>query len=204
GAEDAALLSRAVGAPVRVQWTRQDEHGWEPKGPAQMQKVRAAVADGKIAAWEFVDFSLPWTVAATTTLLASQQLGMTSKIPGQGNGNQGGGEIYAFEPTKVVAEEIPWMRPEAIPLRTSNLRAPGQLSRCFASETVLSEIAADLGVDPIELRLRYLTADARATDVLKKVAEKSQWQNRRQPAENSNAAIAKGRGVAMTRRAGGY
>src|SRR6185295_6495142 len=204
GAEDAALLSRAVDAPVRVQWMRHDEHGWEPKGPAQLQKVRAAVADGKIVAWEFIDYSLPWTVAATTTLLASQQIGLASKIPGQGNGNQGGGEIYAFDNTKVLAEEIPWMKPEANPLRTSNLRAPGQLSRCFASETLLSEIAADLGVDPIDLRMRYLAADKRGTDALGVVAAKAQWQKRRQPAENSGAAIAKGRGVAMTRRAGGY
>ncbi|HEY6199662.1 MAG TPA: molybdopterin cofactor-binding domain-containing protein [Candidatus Binatia bacterium] len=204
GAEDAALLSRAVGAPVRVQWMRHDEHGWEPKGPAQLQKVRAAVADGKIVAWEFVDYSLPWTVAATTTLLASQQIGLAAKVPGQGNGNQGGGEIYAFDNTKVLAEEIPWMKPEANPLRTSNLRAPGQLSRCFASETLLSEIAADFGVDPIELRLRYLASDKRAADALKKVAEKAEWRTRRQPSENPGAAIPKGRGVAMTRRAGGY
>jgi len=205
GAEDAALLSRAVGAPVRVQWMRQDEHGWEPKGPAQLQKLRAGVdAEGKIVAWEFIDYSLPWTVASATTLLASEQIGLKAKIPGQGNGNQGGGEIYAFDNIKVVAEEIPWMKPEPIPLRTSNLRAPGQLSRCFASEMLLNEIAADLGVDPIELRLRYLAADKRAADALKAVAEKSQWQKRRQPSENSSAAIAKGRGVAMTRRAGGY
>ncbi|HEY1374550.1 MAG TPA: molybdopterin cofactor-binding domain-containing protein [Candidatus Binatia bacterium] len=204
GAEDAALLSRAVGAPVRVQWMRHDEHGWEPKGPAQLQKVRAAAQDGKIVAWEFVDYSLPWTVAATTTLLASQQIGLTAKIPGQGNGNQGGGEIYAFDNTNVRAEEIPWMKPEANPLRTSNLRAPGQLSRCFASETLLSEIAADLGVDPIELRLRYLAADKRASDALKVSAAQAKWEWHRQPAGNSTAAVAKGRGVAMTRRAGGY
>ena len=51
GAEDAALLSRAVGAPVRVQWSRRDEHGWEPKGPAQLDEVKAAVdGDGKLSA----------------------------------------------------------------------------------------------------------------------------------------------------------
>ena len=32
-AADAAILSRAVGRPVRVQWSREDEHGWDPKGP---------------------------------------------------------------------------------------------------------------------------------------------------------------------------
>ena len=66
-AEDAALLSRAVGAPVRVQWSRQDEHGWEPKGPAQLDEVKAAIdADGKITAWEFTDYGQPWTVSGST------------------------------------------------------------------------------------------------------------------------------------------
>ena len=151
GPEDAALLSRAVGAPVRIQWSRHDEHGWEPKGPAQTQSLRAGVDDtGKIISWEFTDYSFPWTVASATTLLASEQIGIKSKSPGQGNGNQGSGEIYAFENIKVAAEQIPWMQAEPFPLRTSNLRAPGQLSRTFASETLLNEIAADLGVDPIE------------------------------------------------------
>lgn len=205
GAEDAALLARAVGAPVRVQWSRADEHGWEPKGPAQTQTLKAGVDDaGKIVAWEFTDYSLPWTVASGTTLLASEQIGIKSKIPGQGNGNQGGGEIYAFENLKVAAEQIPWMQAEPIPLRTSNLRAPGQLSRTFASETLLNEIAADLGVDPIELRLRYLTEDKRGAEVLKAVAEKARWQKRGAPAGGSSGASAAGRGVAMTRRSGGY
>src|SRR5947207_6782989 len=134
GAEDAALLSRAVGAPVRVQWSRQDENGWEPKGPAQLQTLKAGVDDaGKIIAWEFTDYSIPWTVSSITTLLASQQIGIKSKTPGSGNGNQGGGEIYSFENSKVFAEEIPWMQPEHFPLWTSILRAPvllpGILSR---------------------------------------------------------------------------
>ena len=203
--EDAALLSRAVGAPVRVQWSRQDEHGWEPKGPAQTQTLRAGIDDtGKIVAWEFTDYSFPWTVASATTLLASEQIGIKSKSPGQGNGNQGGGEIYAFENIKVAAEQIPWMQSEPFPLRTSNLRAPGQLSRAFASETLLNEIAADLGVDPIELRLRYLTEDKRGTDVLKAVADKARWQKRGAPAGKTNGGTARGRGVAMTRRSGGY
>src|SRR6185503_13718970 len=205
GAEDAALLSRAVGAPVRVQWSREDEHGWEPKGPAQTQTIKAGVDEsGKIVAWEFTDYSLPWTVSSLTTLLASEQIGNKSKSPGSGNGNQGGGEIYAFENIKVGAEQIPWMQADAIPLRTSNLRAPGQLARAFASETLLNEIAADLAVDPIDLRLRYLTEDKRGTEILKAVAEKAQWQKRGAPAAKASGATATGRGLAMTRRAGGY
>jgi nicotinate dehydrogenase subunit B len=205
GAEDAALLSRAVGAPVRVQWSRQDEHGWEPKGPAQLQTLKAGVDDtGKIIAWEFTDYSLPWTVSSITTLLASQQIGIKSKTQGSGNGNQGGGEIYGFDNSKVTAEQIPWLQPEPFPLRTSNLRAPGQLSRCFASESFLNEIAADLGIDPVEFRLGYLTSDQRGTDILKAVAEKSRWQKRPSPAVTSTGTTATGRGIAMTRRSGGY
>jgi nicotinate dehydrogenase subunit B len=204
-AEDAALLSRAVEAPVRVQWSRHDEHGWEPKGPAQTQSVKAALDEaGKIVAWEFVDYSFPWTVASGTTLLASEQIGIKSKIPGQGNGNQGGGEIYAFENTKIAAEQIPWMQSEPFPLRTSNLRAPGQLSRTLASETLLNEIAADVGVDPIELRLQYLTEDQRGTEVLKTVAERARWQRRGAAGAKTDGTSASGRGIAMTRRSGGY
>ena len=160
----------------------------------------------KIVAWEFVDYSFPWTVASGTTLLASEQIGLKSKIPGQGNGNQGGGEIYAFENTKIGAEQIPWMQSEPFPLRTSNLRAPGQLARTFASETLLNEVAADLGVDPIELRLQYLTEDQRGTEVLKAVAERARWQRRGAAGAkpDGTSASASGRGVAMTRRSGGY
>jgi CO/xanthine dehydrogenase Mo-binding subunit len=185
--------------------SREDEHGWEPKGPAQLQTVRAALDEaGKITAWEFTDHSLPWTVSSLTTLLASEQIGIKSKSPGSGNGNQGGGEIYAFENSKVTAEEIPWLQPDPIPLRTSNLRAPGQLSRAFASETLLNEIAADLGADPVEFRLPYLSGDKRATDILKAAAAQAQWQKRPSPNAGSSGAVVTGRGIAMTRRAGGY
>jgi hypothetical protein len=62
--EDAVLLARAVGKPVRVQWMRADEHGWEPKGPAQLDIVRAGVdAEGKIIAWDFADRGFPLTAA---------------------------------------------------------------------------------------------------------------------------------------------
>ncbi len=72
GAEDAALLSRAAGAPVRVQWSRHDEHGWEPKGPAQLDEIKAAIdGDGKLIAWDFADYSQPWTASGSTPLLAS-------------------------------------------------------------------------------------------------------------------------------------
>jgi nicotinate dehydrogenase subunit B len=204
-AEDAALLSRAVGAPVRVQWSRRDEHGWEPKGPAQLDEVKAAIGDdGKLVAWDFVDYGQPWTASGSTPLLASLQVGIAPNNPGGSNGTQSAGEIYAVPNQKIVAEHINWHFPEPIPLRTSNLRAPGDPARCFASECFIDEIAADLRVDPVEFRQRHLAENKRGSECLKAAADKAQWEKRPSPQPPSSGNIAKGRGVAVTQRANAY
>jgi nicotinate dehydrogenase subunit B len=205
GAEDAALLSRAASAPVRVQWSRQDEHGWEPKGPAQLDEVKAAIdGEGKLVAWDFVDYSQPWTASGVTPLLASLQVGMRPNNPGGPNGTQGAGEIYAIPNQKIVAEHIPWHFPEPIPLRTSNLRAPGDLARCFAAESLFDEIAADLKIDPVEFRQRHLTENKRGSECLKAAADRAKWERRPSPAPGSSGNIARGRGIALTQRANAY
>jgi CO/xanthine dehydrogenase Mo-binding subunit len=205
GAEDAALLSRAVGAPVRVQWSRQDEHGWEPKGPAQLDEARAAIdGDGKLLAWDFADYSQPWTASGSTPLLASLQVGMRPNNPGGPNGTQSAGEIYAIANQTILAHHINWHFPEPIPLRTSNLRAPGDIARCFATEGFIDEIAADLKVDPVEFRLNHLASNKRGAECLKAAAEKAQWQKRPSPGPATTGNIATGRGVAVTQRANAY
>ncbi len=205
GVEDAALLSRAVGAPVRVQWMREDEHGWEPKGPAQVDAIKAGVdRDGKLIAWDFLDLSLPRTEAEGTPMLASLQVGIKPTAPDSANGSQSAGEIYAIDNQKITANLINWRFAEPIPLRTSQLRAPGDPARCFATESLLDEIAADLKQDPVEFRLHYLTKDKRGTECLKAAARKANWQKRPSPAAASTGKIVSGRGVALTRRAGTY
>ena len=109
--QDAALMSRAVGKPVRVQWSREDEHGWEPKGPAQLMTAKAGVdAQGNLVAWDFLDRSFPWTTTGMV-LLASRQIGMKPKAQGNPNGTDGGGEIYSIDNQRVVAAAIPWLHP---------------------------------------------------------------------------------------------
>ena len=202
GAEDAALLSRAAGAPVRVQWSRRDEHGWEPKGPAQLDEIKAAVdADGKLSVWDFVDYGQPWTASGSTPLLASLQVGIRPNNPGGNNGTQSSGEIYVVPNQKIVAELVNWHFPEPIPLRTSNLRAPGDIARCFASESVIDEVAADLRADPLDFRLNNLTGNKRALECLRAAADKSGWQKRPSPAPAAIGNIARGRGIALTQRA---
>src|SRR5205823_8957283 len=52
---DAALVARAVpGRPVKLQWMRDDEFGWEPYGPAMVMRAKAALGgDGKVADWQY-------------------------------------------------------------------------------------------------------------------------------------------------------
>jgi CO/xanthine dehydrogenase Mo-binding subunit len=203
--EDAALMSRAVGKPVRVQWMRHDEHGWEPKGPAQLDLIRAGVnAQGNIIAWDFADRGFPLTAASGRglRLLASRQIGMKPTADGNSNGTQGGGQIYSFETQKCASPLIPWVQPDETPLRTGYLRAPGDLARCFASESFMDEIAADQRVDPVQFRLRYLGANKRGTDALTAATKQARWQERPSPAAASTGTKATGRGVALSDRAG--
>jgi nicotinate dehydrogenase subunit B len=201
-AEDAALMSRAAGRPVRVQWMREDEHAWDPKGPAQYSTVRAGVdAQGNVIAWDYMDRSLPWTESEANPLLASAQTGMKPSGPGFLNGAGGGGQIYTFENQKILAASVPWVQQGQWPLRTSNLRAPGDLARVFASESTIDEIAADHHVDPVQFRLRYLTSDKRISEILTTAAQKAGWTDRPAPGLTSSGAIAKGRGVAVANRA---
>jgi CO/xanthine dehydrogenase Mo-binding subunit len=201
-AEDAALMSRAVGKPVRVQWMREDEHAWDPKGPAQLTTVRAGVdAQGNVTAWDFLDRSLPWSESEANPMLASSQIGLKPSGPGFLNGAGGGGQIYTFENQKVVASNIPWVQQGQWPLRTSNLRAPGDLVRVFASESTIDEIASDLHVDPVQFRLRYLTSDKRISDILVATAKKAGWTDHLAPAPPSTGDKASGRGIAVANRA---
>ena len=114
-------------------------------------------------------------------LLASRQIGMKTTAGGNSNGTQGGGEIYSFENQKCAAPLIPWVQADETPLRTSYLRAPGDLARCFASESFMDEIAADLRVDPVQFRMRYLGENKRGADALTAVAKRAKWQERPSP-----------------------
>jgi nicotinate dehydrogenase subunit B len=208
-AEDAALMSRSVGKPVRVQWMRQEEHAWEPKGTAQLMTVRAGVdQQGNITAWDFMDRYFPYTAAPGSPLLASVQSGLKSTNPGfPGNGYEygttAGGDMYAFENQRVNCPVIPWVQNELSHLRTCNLRAPGAVGRAFASESFIDEVAFHVGTDPVQFRLQCPRNEKRTGEILLAAAKKAGWVARPSPApaaNGSNRLI--GRGVAMSDRDG--
>jgi CO/xanthine dehydrogenase Mo-binding subunit len=200
--EDAALLSQAVGRPVRVQWMREDEHGWEPKGPPQLITIRSGLdAQGNVTAWEYVEQTLPWTDARLTPMLATRQTGIKPDENGVALGGADGAP-YVFANRKSTTATLPWvMTPN--PLRTANLRAPYSQARCFAAESQMDDMAAAAGADPIAFRVKYLsgTANTRVAEVLRAAADKAGWQARRtRPAARGN--VVTGRGVAISGMAG--
>jgi nicotinate dehydrogenase subunit B len=194
-AAEAALLSKATGRPVRVQWTRQEEHGLDPKGPAQLLELRAAVdGDGQIAAWE----TQAWLPMATANLpnvpLLSLDAAGIPQTPGRSTGliYQNVDPPYAMPNLNAVVHWIP-----DAPLRTSAIRAPGKVANTFAVESFVDEVAAVAKADPVEFRLRRLT-NPRAVEVLQRVATRMGWQPRPSPRpRDTSAAILTGRGIAF-------
>ena len=193
-AADAALLSRALGRPVRVQWSREDEHGWDPKGPPHVLELRAAVNDrGEVVAWN----SEAWLPAPTPNLpnvplLAPEAAGIAQPM-GRSTGliHQNVDPPYQFPNMRAV---IHWIRDT--PLRTSNLRAPGKVANCFAVESFTYEVAALAGADPVEFRLRYL-ADPRGIEVIRRAAARMGWGPRPRPRNlDPKAPVLAGRGFA--------
>ena len=109
-----------------------------------------------------MDRSFPWTTTGMV-LLASRQIGIKAHRTGRSRtGPAEAARFTTFDNQKVVAALIPWVHADPTPLRTSNLRAPGDLARTFASESFIDEIASELGVDPVQFRLRYLSDNKRA------------------------------------------
>ena len=196
--EDAALLSRAVGKPVRVQWMREDEHGWEPKGPPQVISIRSAIDEqGKVLAWEYNERTLPWTDARLSPMLASRQTGIKPDENGVFLGGNDG-IAYNFENRKAVVSAIPWIM-TANPLRTCNLRAPYSQARCFATESQMDEMAAAASAGPLEFRLRHLRGpdSDRVVDVLRAATSRAGWQPRPSP-QRGTGNIAVGCGLALS------
>ncbi len=185
---DAVLLSRAVGRPVRVQLTRDQEHAWEPKGTAQLMNVNGGLnADGSVAAYDFAT-RYPSNGAPTLALLLT---GMIPPVPDIFHmGDRTAIPPYDYDAMRVVAHDMPPI------VRASWLRGVSALPNSFAHESYIDELATEAGVDPIEYRLRYLK-DPRAVDLVNAVAKRAEWTPRPVWKEQSaEGDIVRGRGFA--------
>jgi CO/xanthine dehydrogenase Mo-binding subunit len=179
-AADAALIARALpGTPVRVQWMREQEHGWEPFGPAMVSKLKASLDDkGAISDWNFEVWSNTHSMrpGGAGSMLAAQHMAQAFAVPApkpiplpEGGGDRNAIPIYTFPNAHVVHHFIP-----AMPVRVSAMRALGAYHNVFSIESFMDELAGVAGADPVEFRLKHLD-DPRARDVIEKAAQSFGW-----------------------------
>jgi nicotinate dehydrogenase subunit B len=193
-AGEAALLSQAVGKPVRLQWMRADEHVWEPHGPAMVVDVRGAVdANGRVSGWDYQ----VWTPTHSTrpggfasNLLPGQMV--TPLPPAADNAAVGGDRNaptnYTFANNRVT---VHWLN--SSPIRVSALRSLGAMANTFANESFMDELAYAATVDPVQFRLNHLD-DPRAIDVVQTAARMLNWQPHTAP-----DGTGRGMGIAFAR-----
>jgi len=202
-AMDAAYLSKLTGRPVRVQGMRSDGTAWDPKGAACVHRARAALdASGKVTAYEFISKGLSrvnvmFNESDPRDCLTGQSLGMPLN-PGAGLGTPS--ESYAFGAKLLAWEVVPPLLDRCSPLRTSHLRDPLGPEVHFGSEQFIDEIAAAVGADPVEFRLRYISAPRDAA-VVKAAAEKAGWTPHKTHGKRvARNGVLHGRGIAYAQR----
>ena len=193
-AADAALLAKITGRPVRVQWSRADEHGWDPKGPPTLVDLRAALdGGGNVTAWES-EFFIPQQTPASflVPLIAATLAEMPADTDiAPGNIFQNSNIPYKFPNIKAVCHRL-----ETTPFTPSWIRTPGRMQNTYANECFLDEVAAAAGADPIEFRLKYIDpADARGIECLNRAAALAKWEKRPSPGSGQTGDVLRGRGV---------
>jgi CO/xanthine dehydrogenase Mo-binding subunit len=203
-AADCAALAKAVGKPVRLQYTRAQGTGWDPKGPASIHRARAAIdTQGNVVAYEFTSKGFSRVDVNTNgsklfDTLAGHTLGVKLE---SGDGFGVPAESYEFANKRTGWETIPPLLDRSSPLRTSHLRDPVGPQIHFASESFMDEVAAGLNQDPIEFRLKYVK-DPRDQALLKAAAQKFGWDTRPSPRKDQTGDKVSGRGIAYAQRNG--
>ena len=189
-AADAALIARALpGVPVRVQWMREQEHAWEPFGPAMVTKLKASLdGNGAIADWNFEVWSNTHSMrpGGAGSMLAAQHMAQPFAVPAakpiplpEGGGDRNAIPIYNFPNAHVVHHFIP-----AMPVRISSMRALGAYHNVFSIESFMDELALAAGADAVEFRLMHLD-DPRGRDVVEKAAQGFGWRKgQKQPRDH--------------------
>jgi CO/xanthine dehydrogenase Mo-binding subunit len=192
-AADAALIAREIGKPVRVQWMRHDEHGWDPKGVPTTVALKASLAaDGKLAAWTSETWLPTRPKDFFVPLVAAEHAGLPADLDHPGNIHQGLAIPYAIPHVKAT---VHWV--ENTPLRASWIRSPGRMQNNFAVESFFDELAHAAGADPFEARMSKLS-DPRGLELLQRLKDATAWKPS-SPRSHIDGKIARGRGLAYVK-----
>ncbi|MEX3856284.1 molybdopterin cofactor-binding domain-containing protein [Paraburkholderia sp. BR10923] len=179
-AADAALIARELpGRPVRVQLMREQEHMWEPFGPAMTVDAKATLdAAGTIADWRYELWSNTHNnrIENAGRLLPAQLLAQPftpappKPIPmPEGGGDRNSIPLYRVPSLHVQHHFVPTM-----PIRVSAMRSLGAHMNVFAIESFIDELARAAHADPVAFRLKHLD-DPRAHGVIRAVADQFGW-----------------------------
>ena len=192
-AQAAAIMSQITGKPVRLQFMRWDEHGWDNYGPAHVGEVRAgADAAGRIVAYEYHGWQHNWINVETSAQLAGVAAAERDGTAAQQVSPLNLGSMYDVENLKLVNHRVP-----ALPyLKGAWLRSPLDLSFSFASEQAIDQLAYLLKMDPYLFRQKNIK-DERWLGVLNAVAQAANWQPRAAGSNRTNGKVVRGRGVAV-------
>jgi CO/xanthine dehydrogenase Mo-binding subunit len=214
---DAAILSQAAGKPVRIQLSRQEEMtAGENFGPAYVIDLKAALdAQDRIVSWDYeawtltkgnrpnattpgniisgalAGFATPgFTPAAATRPTNFGNNGNSASSYGMGCVGSSCGSTGTIRSERVLTHTI------ESPFFTGPLRSPARLQNTFANESFIDEVAAAVGADPVQYRLRHLS-DQRLIDVVNGAAKAANWESRSSPKPgNPRTGVVSGRGIA--------
>jgi CO/xanthine dehydrogenase Mo-binding subunit len=209
---EAAFLAKEMGRPVRVQWSREEETAWDTKGPAYTVRMRGGLdAQGRVTALEYDARAADHNHLGYNehdSVLIAQLTGLRKAEPARGRASIPYDQ-YAIPDRRMQASVVALPLVWETPLRTGNLRDPDGPQITFALESFIDELAAAAGVDPIEFRLRLLSAStkddegfrrARSLAVIKAAAETYGWDTRSSPKPAASGDVLAGRGIAYTYR----
>jgi CO/xanthine dehydrogenase Mo-binding subunit len=192
-AQAAALLSRLAGAPVRLQFMRWDEHGWDNYGPAHVAEVSAGIdSAGKIVAYQYSGWQHGWSGVEpsehlTGTPAAERPAGAVTQVSALSCGG-----MYAIPNLRLNNHQLDSREY----LKGGWLRSPLDLSFSFASEQTVDELAYMASLDPHQFRKQNIT-DPRWLAVLDAAAQAARWTQRRAASNRSDAKIVTGRGIGL-------
>ena len=199
-AQAAAIMSQEVGKPVRLQFSREDEFGWDNYGPALLSDLRAAVdANGRLVAFEYQGWTHTGGGLDTTSQLA---LGAPPAANIGGSPGPGGGGLFSVHLSQMDMYDVANRRivnkrvAGAGYLRTGALRAPMDPSTFFALEGMMDELAHAAKLDPYEFRKRNIS-HTRWLGVLEAATAAAKWTPRVAASTLSTARIVSGRGIGL-------
>jgi CO/xanthine dehydrogenase Mo-binding subunit len=202
----AAVMSQLAGSPVRLQFMRWDEHGWDNYSPATMIDVRGGVdANGNIVGTHSTHFQLPtYAVELTPNWdTTANMVGLPLAEPPLGSANQTAQTQYNIPNRRVTTKSLPLTNNY---FKNATMRAPGATQAVFAFEQMIDELANAANIDPLAFRIKNLAADPanRVLGVLDALQTISNWKPKVAATNLSNAMVVSGRGIASGPYSGSF